>query len=233
MKSKNILVVDDDRDIVFAIKKILEEQSFNIFCASNGKQAIEIVDREKIHLIIMDVMMPELDGFSAIMKIRECSNLPIILLSAKVEDSDKVLGLSMGADDYITKPFNREELIARVNAQIRRYFELGTAQSISTNKKIVNGALVMDLEEKNLYVNNELVRLTSTEYKIMELLMTYAGKVFSIEEIYEKVWGEDFFQSENAVMVHVRRIREKIEINPKEPRYLKVVWGIGYKIEKE
>ena len=233
MKSKNILVVDDDKDIVFVIKKILEEQSYYVFCASTGKQAIEIMNKEKIHLIIMDVMMPEMDGFSATMEIRKNSNLPIIFLSAKVEDSDKVLGLSMGADDYITKPFNREELVARVNAQIRRYFELGTAQNINNNKKLVNGALVMDLDEKNLYVNNELVRLTPTEYKIMELLLRYAGKVFSVDEIYEKVWGEDSFQSDNVVMVHIRRIREKIEINPSEPRYLKVVWGIGYKIEKE
>lgn len=233
MNSKNILVADDDSDVILVLKKILEEQSFYVFSASNGKEAVEIVEKETIHLIIMDVMMPEMDGFSAVMKIRGSSNIPIILLSAKNEDSDKVIGLSVGADDYITKPFNREELLARVNAQVRRYFELGAVQKISENKRIVNGALIMDLEEKRLYVNNQLVRLTSTEYKIVELLLTNAGKVFSTEEIYENVWGEDSFQSENTVMVHIRRIREKIEINPKEPRYLKVVWGIGYKIEKE
>ncbi|MBO5489746.1 MAG: response regulator transcription factor [Eubacterium sp.] len=229
---KNILVVDDDKDIVFAIKKMLEEREYQIFCAANGKDALEVLSRERIHLILMDVMMPEMDGFTTTLRVREQSNIPIILLSAKVEESDKVLGLTMGADDYITKPFNREELIARVNAQLRRYFDLGNVQEEENGNKLINGALIMDLDTKSLYVNNELVKLTSIEYRIMELLLSYPGKVFSVEEIYEKVWGEEAFQSDNVVMVHIRRIREKIEINPKEPRYLKVVWGIGYKIEK-
>ncbi len=233
MSSIGVLVADDDKDIVFTIRKILESQGYQVSCAENGRQVLERIEKEKIHLVLLDIMMPEMDGFSTVMKIREDYNIPIILLSAKTEESDKVLGLTMGADDYITKPFSKEELLARIKAQIRRYLDLGNHPDVRTNNKLVNGDLLLDLDTKIFYVNHRPIQLTATEYKIIELLLSHPGKVFTVEEIYEKVWGEEAYQSDNVVMVHIRRIRKKIEIDPKEPRYLKVVWGIGYKIEKQ
>ncbi len=233
MSSIGVLVADDDKDIVFTIRKILESQGYQVSCAENGRQVLERIEKEKIHLVLLDIMMPEMDGFSTVMKIREDYNIPIILLSAKTEESDKVLGLTMGADDYITKPFSKEELLARIKAQIRRYLDLGNHPDVRANNKLVNGDLLLDLDTKIFYVNHRPIQLTATEYKIIELLLSHPGKVFTVEEIYEKVWGEEAYQSDNVVMVHIRRIRKKIEIDPKEPRYLKVVWGIGYKIEKQ
>ncbi len=231
MENQQILVVDDDHEIVAAIAKILETEGYKVRKAYDGMQALEVLQQEKIHLVILDIMMPNMDGMSATIKIREERNIPIILLSAKSEDSDKVLGLTMGADDYIAKPFSPSELIARVKSQLRRYMKLGDYNA-ETGNTIVLGGLTLLEQEKQLYVDGEPVKLTATEYKILQLLMKHPGRVFSAEEIYERVWEEEAFSVENTVMVHIRRIREKIEINPREPRYLKVVWGIGYKIEK-
>lgn len=227
-----ILVVDDDREIANAIQKLLSLEGFSVVTASNGLEALDVVATENIKLILLDVMMPKMDGLSATMKIREKNNIPIIILSAKTEDSDKILGLSIGADDYVTKPFNPQELVARVKSQLRRYIQLGDVESSKKATEITNGRLCLDTESKQLFVDGEGIRLTATEYKIMELLMTNMGTVFPAEKIYERVWNEPSFAVENTVMVHIRRIREKIEINPREPEYLKVVWGIGYKIEK-
>ena len=233
MQNSVVLVVDDDREIAHAIVKLLEHENIEAVCAYNGMDALDILSsRSDIHLIILDIMMPKLDGLSATMKIRESRNLPIIMLSAKSEDSDKILGLSMGADDYVTKPFNPSELMARVKSHLRRYTYLGAVGNIISKDTLSNGDLELDTSSKQLRVSGEEVRLTATEYKIVELLMKNAGRVFSAEEIYSRVWNEEAFGVENTVMVHIRRIREKIEINPKEPKYLKVVWGIGYKIEK-
>lgn len=231
MGQYKILVVDDDREIVKSLGKLLELEGYEVYKAYDGVEALDILLREQIHLILLDVMMPKLNGLSALMKIREKNNIPIIMLSAKTEDSDKVLGLSMGADDYVTKPYNTAELMARVKSQLRRYFSLG---SVAKNQEevIVNGGLVLNKHTKSLQVDGEDVHLTATEYKIVELLMSNMGYVFSAEEIYDKVWQERAYGIENTVMVHIRRIREKIEITPKNPKYLKVVWGIGYKIEK-
>ena len=223
-EKKNILVVDDDREIVRAIALNLESEGYNVFKAYDGMEALDLAMTKDIHLILIDVMMPKLDGLSAIMKIRERKNLPIIVLSAKSEDSDKVIGLSMGADDYVTKPFNPMELTARVKSQLRRYS--------SGENTIVNGRLTFNLDEHVLYADGEPVKLTATETKIVELLMRNPGRIFPAEEIYSKIWNESAYSTENTVMVHIRRIREKIEINPGEPEYLKVVWGIGYKFEK-
>lgn len=229
--SINILLVDDDGDIRGAIAKLLSLEGYRIIEASNGLEALEALNSNEIHLILLDIMMPKLDGLSALMKIREKNNLPIIMLSAKSEDTDKVLGLSMGADDYISKPYSPQVLIARVKSQLRRYLELGVMES--ANPEVIrNGALALDTGTKQLFINGNDAKLTSTEYKIMEFLMHNLGMVFSADKIYESVWKEDSFGAENTVMVHIRRIREKIEIDPKNPDYLKVVWGIGYKIEK-
>ncbi|WP_322200729.1 response regulator transcription factor [Acutalibacter intestini] len=230
-EGKNILVVDDDREIVRAIALNLESEGYNVFRAYDGLEALDLVTTKNIHLIIIDVMMPRLDGLSAIMRIREGKNLPIIVLSAKSENSDKVLGLSMGADDYVTKPFNPMELAARVKSQLRRYTSLGDINSRGENV-IINGRLRFHLDEHVLYADGEPVKLTATETKIVELLMRNPGRIFPAEEIYSKIWNESAYSTENTVMVHIRRIREKIEINPSEPEYLKVVWGIGYKFEK-
>lgn len=227
-----ILVVDDDRDIVAAISKLLEMEGYKTVKAYDGIDALEKLTENEVHLILIDVMMPKLDGLSAIMKIRATKNIPIIVLSAKSEDTDKILGLSIGADDYITKPYNPMELTARVKSSLRRYMQLGDIGTINKTDEIKIGGLVMDKKAKSLTVDGADVRLTATEYKILELLMENAGRVFSAEEIYRKVWNEDAYAVENTVMVHIRHIREKIEIDPKEPRYLKVVWGIGYKVEK-
>lgn len=232
MDKARILVVDDDKEIANAIDKLLSLEDYEVIKAYNGLEALDALVVNSIQLILLDVMMPKLDGLSTTMKIREKKNIPIIILSAKSEDSDKILGLSMGADDYITKPFNPQELVARVKSQLRRYMYLGDMGNTSGKSLIQVGGLILNNESKELRVDGELVRLTPTEFKILELLMDNAGIVFSSEQIYEKVWEEEAYSVENTVMVHIRRIREKIEINPKEPKYLKVVWGIGYKIEK-
>ena len=226
----NILVCDDDKAIVDAIEIYLLQEKYNVIKAYDGLEALKAIEENEVHLILMDVMMPKMDGLKAVIKIREKQNIPIIMLSAKSEDTDKILGLNFGADDYITKPFNPLELIARVKSQLRRYTALGSiAEKVSTIKI---GNIELDRDAKEVRVNGEPIKLTATEYGILQLLMENAGKVFSIDEIYEKVWNEMSFAPENTVSVHIRRIREKIEANPKEPRYLKVVWGIGYKIEK-
>lgn len=226
----NILVCDDDQAIVDAIGIYLENEGYEILKASNGLEAIEIIEEQEIHLIIMDIMMPKMDGIKATMKIREENNIPLIMLSAKSEDYDKILGLNIGADDYMTKPFNPLELIARVKSQLRRYMSFGSLES--KNNLYQSGGLVIDDESKTITVDGEEVHLTPVQYKILTFLTANAGRVFSIEEIYEKVWNEQAFNPENTVAVHIRKIREKIEINPKEPKYLKVVWGVGYKVEK-
>lgn len=226
----NILVCDDDKEIVDAIKIYLSNEGYKIFKAFNGIEALEIIEKNEIHLIVMDVMMPKMDGLRAVMKIRENNNIPVIMLSAKTEDTDKIMGLNMGADDYISKPFNPLELIARVKSQLRRYTTLGSIETKSNVYK--TGGLVLDDESKIVTVDGEEVQLTAVQYKILRLLIANAGRVYSIDEIYEKVWKEPAFNPENTVAVHIRKIREKIEINPKEPKYLKVVWGIGYKVEK-
>ena len=229
MEKLTVLVVDDDREIVESIAIFLQADGYLVRKAYNGLEARDIVMTENVHLIILDIMMPELDGIKTLLKVRESKNLPIILLSAKSEDADKILGLTAGADDYITKPFNPSELVARVKSQLRRYTQLGAMQIKET--QIVIRGLVLDTESKSVTVDGEAVRLTPLEYKILELLCRHPGRVFSTEEIYRQVWNDDIV-SDNAIAVHVRHIREKIEINPKEPRYLKVVWGVGYKIER-
>lgn len=227
-----VLVVDDDREIVRAIAINLKSEGYNVLEAYDGLQALEMVDSQKVHLILLDIMMPRLDGLSATMKIRQERNIPIIILSAKSEDTDKILGLSMGADDYVTKPFNPLELMARVRSQLRRYMTLGNINMGDKANLLNTGGLCFDTETRTLMVDGKPIRLTATETKIVELLMKNLGRIFPAEEIYERVWGELAYSVENTVMVHICRIREKIEINPKDPEYLKVVWGIGYKIEK-
>ena len=229
-KQLNILVCDDDREIAGAIEIYLRNEGYQVFKAYDGFQALETARRENLHLIIMDIMMPHMDGIQATMKIREEKNIPIIMLSAKSEDYDKITGLNVGADDYITKPFNPLELIARVKSQLRRYVSLGSMEQ--RNGVYKTGGLEVDDEEKTVRVDGEYVMITPTEFGILKLLTEHAGKVFSMEQIYEHVWNEPAYNPENTVAVHIRRIREKIEINPKNPKYLKVVWGIGYKIEK-
>lgn len=227
-----VLVVDDDREIVKAIGLILEKEGYQVLKAYDGMEALRVVAEQPVRLIIMDVMMPKLDGLSAVMKIRERKNLPIIVLSAKSEETDKVLGLSMGADDYVSKPFNPQELAARVKSHLRRYTSLGDINAQHQADVIRNGRLCYRVEERTLYADGEPVKLTATETKIVDLLMRNRGRIFPAEEIYQRVWEGDAFAPENTVMVHIRRIREKIELNPKEPEYIKVVWGIGYKMEK-
>ena len=227
----NILVCDDDREIVEAIEIYLSKEGYNVIKAYDGLEAIEILKKEDVQLLLIDVMMPKLDGLRATLKIREKSGIPIIILSAKTEDSDKVIGLDVGADDYITKPFNPLELIARVKSQLRRYTKLGTMAGQKSNVYTVGGLEVND-DSKEVTVDGESVKLTPYEYKILLLLVKNQGRVFTIEQIYENVWEEEAIAADNTVAVHIRHIREKIEINPKEPRYLKVVWGVGYKIEK-
>ena len=227
----NILVCDDDREIVEAIEIYLSKEGYNVIKAYDGLEAIEILKKEDVQLLLIDVMMPKLDGLRATLKIREKSGIPIIILSAKSEDSDKVIGLDVGADDYITKPFNPLELIARVKSQLRRYTKLGTMAGQKSNVYTVGGLEVND-DSKEVTVDGESVKLTPYEYKILLFLVKNQGRVFTIEQIYENVWEEEAIAADNTVAVHIRHIREKIEINPKEPRYLKVVWGDGYKIEK-
>ena len=226
-EKKNILVVDDDREIVRAIALNLESEGYNVFKAYDGMEALDLAMTKDIHLILIDVMMPKLDGLSAIMKIRERKNLPIIVLSAKSEDSDKVIGLSMGADDYVTKPFNPMELTARVKSQLRRYTSLGDIHSSGENT-IVNG-LTFNLDEHVLYADGEPVKLTATETKIVELLMRNPGRIFPAEEIYSKIWNESAYSTENTVMVHIRNLRMKVEDDPQKPARICTVWGKGYR----
>ena len=230
MNNTFVLVVDDDKEIRDAIEIYLKNEGITVIKAQDGLEAIEKLNEQIIHLIILDVMMPRLDGIATTFKIREKQNIPIIILSAKTEDTDKILGLQVGADDYVTKPFNPMELVARVKSQLRRYVTLGTYED--KNKVINLKGLTLDPISKEVTLNGEPVKLTATEYKIVEFLMTHAGQVFSINQIYESVWNEPSYNAENTVAVHIRKIREKIEIDPKNPRYLKVVWGIGYKMEK-
>ncbi|TAH72818.1 MAG: response regulator transcription factor [Anaerolineaceae bacterium] len=232
MDTAKILVADDDREIAGAIEKLLVREGYEVIKAYNGMEALDALVSNQVQLIVLDIMMPKLDGLSTMMRIRDSKNIPIILLSAKSEDSDKILGLSMGADDYVTKPFNPQELVARVRSQLRRYLQLGDKDSANSQSKLIVGGLCLDAEKAELSVDGDPVKLTAKEFKILEFLMRNAGCVFSAEQIYERVWQETAYSVENTVMVHIRRIREKIEINPKEPKYLKVVWGIGYKIEK-
>ncbi|MCA1035222.1 MULTISPECIES: response regulator transcription factor [Bacillaceae] len=230
MENYNVLVVDDEKEIRDAIEIYLKNEGITVLKAGDGIEALEMLNEHQIHLIVLDVMMPNLDGISATYKIREKKNIPIIILSAKSEDTDKILGLQVGADDYVTKPFNPMELVARVKSQLRRYVSFGTFEGI---RKVVDlNGLTLEKETKEVKVNGEPVKLTPIEYKIVELLMLNAGRVFSIQEIYELVWKEPGYNAENTVAVHIRKIREKIEIDAKNPRYLKVVWGVGYKMER-
>ena len=228
-----ILICDDDRDIVSALDIYLTSEGYQTVKAYNGREALKAVEQREIHLILMDIMMPELDGIRATAKLREENNVPIILLTAKSEDTDKILGLNIGADDYITKPFNPLELVARVKSQLRRYTQLGNLNQQNSSQVYKCGGLMINDENKEVTVDGEPIKLTPIEYNILLLLVKNAGKVFSIDQIYEKIWNEDAIGADNTVAVHIRHIREKIEINPKEPRYLKVVWGVGYKIEKQ
>ena len=230
MDKHNILVVDDDREIVESIAIYLKNEGYNVLKAYDGMEALEIINATIIHLLLLDIMMPKLDGIKATLKIRENKNIPIILISAKSEDTDKIWGLTIGADDYITKPFNPLELIARVKSQLRRYTTLGNM--IESSSKVVIDGLELDTDSKAVTVDGEVIKITPLEYGILELLCKNPNRVFAAEEIYRRVWNEEVFVNDNTIAVHIRRIREKIEINPKEPKYLKVVWGIGYKIEK-
>ena len=230
----NILVCDDDKEIVEAISIYLSTEGYQVFKAYDGMEALSILKKEQIQLLLIDIMMPKLDGIRATMKLREQSNIPVIILSAKSEDADKILGLNIGADDYVTKPFNPLELVARVKSQLRRYTTLNTAEG---NKRQTQGELLiidgltLDNESKQVCVDGEEVRLTPIEFSILYFLMSHPGRVFSTSQIYEQIWEEEAIGADNIVAVHIRHIREKIEINPKEPRYLKVVWGQGYKME--
>lgn len=226
-----ILVCDDDEAIVEAISIYLSQEGYQILKAYDGRQAIDILQKEEVQLLLIDVMMPQMDGIHAVIKIRSFSSIPILFLSAKSEDVDKILGLNVGADDYITKPFNPVELIARVRSSLRRYTAYGSLKQETSHQYQVGG-LCMDDDAKQVSVDGEPVKLTPIEYQILLLLVKSPGRVFSTEQIYETIWNEEAYGAENTVAVHVRHIREKIEINPKEPRYLKVVWGVGYKIEK-
>lgn len=231
---QTILVCDDDKQIVEAISIYLTGEGFRVLKAYDGYDALDILEKSKADLLILDVMMPGLDGIRTTLKIREQSSVPIIILSAKGEDNDKILGLNIGADDYITKPFNPLELVARVKSQLRRYTQLGNIGEARDSEHIFrNGGLVINDDTKEVTVDGELVKLTPIEYNILLLLVKNAGKVFSIDEIYTSIWNEQAIGADNTVAVHIRHIREKIEINPREPRYLKVVWGVGYKIEKQ
>ena len=231
---QNILVCDDDKQIVEAIDIYLTGEGYHVIKAYDGYEALEILDSTPVDLMIVDVMMPGMDGIRTTLKVRETSSIPIIILSAKSEDNDKILGLNIGADDYITKPFNPLELVARVKSHIRRYTQLGNMNQQQSGEQIYKcGGLTINDDNKEVQVDGETIRLTPIEYNILLLLVKNAGKVFSIDEIYQQIWNEEAIGADNTVAVHIRHIREKIEINPREPRYLKVVWGVGYKIEKQ
>lgn len=226
----NILICDDEKDIVNALKIYLADANYQLFEAFTGKEALKVIEKEEIHLVLMDIMMPEMDGISAMIKIREKSNVPVILLTAKSEDTDKILGLNVGADDYITKPFHPVEVAARVKSQLRRYMQLGGGNMRQTVLSI--GGIELDDRAKSVTLDGEVVALTPTEYEILKLLMEHPGQVFAPKDIYQRIWNDLPYGSENTVAVHIRHLREKLEINPAEPRYLKVVWGQGYKMEK-
>ena len=227
----NILICDDEKDIVSALSIYLSTENYQVFTAYTGQEALDVVAQNDIHLILMDIMMPEMDGIIATAKLREISNIPIILLTAKSEDADKVLGLNIGADDYITKPFNPIEVIARVRSQLRRYTSLGGM--VKKQSQLMIGGIVLDDEAKTVTVDGEQISLTPSEYNILKMLMENPGRVFSSAQIYERIWNEDAYGTGSVVAVHIRHLREKIEIDPSNPRYLKVVWGLGYKMEKE
>ena len=230
MEKLTVLIVDDDRAIVDSIAIFLKAEGYETEKAYDGLEALDILMNRPVQLLLLDIMMPKLDGIHTLMKVRESKNIPVILISAKSEDCDKILGLTAGADDYITKPFNPSELVARVKSQLRRYTQLGAMESRPASNQINIGGLCLDLDAKTVSVDGETVRLTPMEYKILKLLCSHPNKVFSADEIYTSVWNEEIAVNDNTIAVHIRHIREKIEINPKEPRYLKVVWGIGYKI---
>ena len=234
MNSYNILIVEDEKDIAIAIEAYLNNQGYKTFIANNGLEGLEVLEKEEIHLAIVDVMMPKMDGITFVMKLREKNHFPVIMLSAKSEEVDKIMGLNIGADDYVTKPFRPLELLARVNSHLRRYSRfLNMVKKEDVNKNIFTvGGLELNNDTKEVFVDGNLVKLTPIEFKILNLLIKNVGRVFSAEEIYERVWNEQAINTD-TIMVHVRKIREKIEINPKNPRYLKVVWGVGYKIEKQ
>lgn len=227
----NILICDDEKDIVNALKIYLHDENYRLFEAFDGGEALEVIEKNEIHLVLMDIMMPEMDGISAMVKMREHSNVPVILITAKSEDADKVLGLTVGADDYITKPFNPVEVTARVKSQLRRYMQLGGGNVRPETVRV--GGIELDDVEKTVTLDGEAVALTPTEYEILRLLMQNPGQVFSPKEIYKRIWNDLPYGSENTVAVHIRHLREKLEINPAEPRYIKVVWGQGYKCEKD
>ena len=224
-----ILVCDDDREIVEAITIYLEKEGYSVIAAYNGKEALDTLRREQMQLIILDIMMPEMVGIQALLKLREYSSIPVILLSAKSEDADKILGLNVGADDYITKPFNPLELVARVKSQLRRYTQLG-GMAESGGNLLINGGITMDIEQQLVTVEGEVKKFTPTEFRILKLFMENVGMVFSSAQIYERIWDEDAYATDNIVSVHIRRIREKIEIDPKNPDYIKVIWGVGYRM---
>lgn len=230
MTDFTIVVADDDQDIRDGIEIYLKNEGYKVLKAADGAEALTLLEKNEVHLLILDIMMPNMDGITATFKIREMKNIPIIMLSAKAEDSDKIHGLSVGADDYVTKPFHPMELMARVKSQLRRYVQFGTYEG--SQRKIIVDGLELDEDAKTITLDGKPIKLTPIEYKITELLMKHAGRVFSIDEIYERVWNEEAYNAENIVAVHIRKIREKIEADPKNPRYVKVVWGIGYKIEK-
>lgn len=230
---QTILVCDDDKQIVEAIEIYLTGEGYRVLKAYDGEEALELLETEEVDLLVLDVMMPRLDGIRTTLKVRENSAIPIIILSAKSEDADKILGLNIGADDYITKPFNPLELVARVKSQLRRYTQLGNMTQQDSGQIYQCGGLRIDDDQKEVTVDGEVIKLTPIEYNILLLLVKNAGKVYSIDQIYEQIWNEEAIGADNTVAVHIRHIREKIEINPREPRYLKVVWGVGYKIENQ
>ena len=227
-----ILVCDDDREIVEAITIYLEKEGYSVIAAYNGKEALDTLRREQVQLIILDIMMPEMDGIEALLRLREYSSIPVILLSAKSEDTDKINGLNVGADDYITKPFNPLELLARVKSQLRRYTQLGSMQESDRDSVLTNGGITLNKESMAVTVDGEVKKFTPTEFRILKLFMENIGTVFSSAQIYERIWDEDAYATDNIVSVHIRRIREKIEIDPKNPDYIKVMWGVGYRMVK-
>lgn len=227
-----ILVCDDDREIVEAITIYLEKEGYSVIVAYNGKEALDTLRREQVQLIILDIMMPEMDGIEALLRLREYSSIPVILLSAKSEDADKINGLNVGADDYITKPFNPLELLARVKSQLRRYTQLGSMQESDKDSVLTNGGITLNKESMAVTVDGEVKKFTPTEFRILKLFMENIGMVFSSAQIYERIWDEDAYATDNIVSVHIRRIREKIEIDPKNPDYIKVMWGVGYRMVK-
>ena len=227
-----ILVCDDDREIVEAITIYLEKEGYTVIAAYNGKEALDTLRREQVQLIILDIMMPEMDGIEALLRLREYSSIPVILLSAKSEDADKINGLNVGADDYITKPFNPLELLARVKSQLRRYTQLGSMQESDRDSVLTNGGITLNKESMAVTVDGEVKKFTPTEFRILKLFMENIGTVFSSAQIYERIWDEDAYATDNIVSVHIRRIREKIEIDPKNPDYIKVMWGVGYRMMK-